>query len=360
MRTFGRLTGLTVLAALATSAFAAPSLAPGMAAPAIKVAGWSKGTPVTSFNKGQIYVVEFWATWCGPCRTSIPHITELANNNKDVTFIGVSVWERGDDIPGMVNKFVNEMGDKMNYNVCYDDGMTMAETWMRAAKQNGIPTAFIVDKDGTIAWIGHPMSMDQPLAEIKSGKFDKAGFQKEFAAEMAAEEAAAAATASINAARKMYAEGKRTEALKALDDLAKGGPNAGVKASATMAAIDLVSKDNAADFSARLKAAAAKKDPMMRQQISQWAMSQARVKGGSPDRAREAMETALAMGKDDAIIRYYASLTCESMSDIPNAIKHMEAAIAVVNGDAAMKDSAQGKQMLEVFGKKLEELKSKG
>lgn len=360
MRTFGRLTGLTVLAALATSAFAAPSLAPGMAAPAIKVAGWSKGTPVTSFNKGQIYVVEFWATWCGPCRTSIPHISDLASKNKDVTFVGVSVFERGNDIPGMVNKFVTEMGDTMNYNVCYDDGSTMADTWMRAAKQNGIPTAFIVDKDGTIAWIGHPMSMDKPLSDIKAGKFDKAGFQKAFAAEMEAEEAAAAATASINSARKMYSEGKKAEALKSLDDLAKSGPNAGIKASAGMAALDLVAKDNPADFSARLKVIAAQKDPAARQQVSQWAMTQARAKGGSPDRAREAMNAALGMGKDDPIIRYYSCLTCESLSDIPGAIKHMEAALALVNADSAMKDSAQGKQMLDVFGKKLEELKSKG
>ena len=48
----------------------------------------------------------------------------------------------------------------------------MAKNWMTAADQNGIPTAFIVNKEGKIAWIGHPMSMDEPLEKITSGSWD--------------------------------------------------------------------------------------------------------------------------------------------------------------------------------------------
>jgi hypothetical protein len=48
----------------------------------------------------------------------------------------------------------------------------MAKAWMAAAGQGGIPTAFIVNGEGKIAWIGHPMSMDRPLARIVEGKWD--------------------------------------------------------------------------------------------------------------------------------------------------------------------------------------------
>jgi predicted Zn-dependent protease len=62
----------------------------------------------------------------------------------------------------------------------------MAETWMAAAGQNGIPTAFIVNKEGRIAWIGHPMGLDEALLEeIVAGRFDVAKFAAEFAREQA-------------------------------------------------------------------------------------------------------------------------------------------------------------------------------
>src|SRR5262249_17044980 len=73
---------------------AQPPITIGSPAPALKIAKWFKGTPVDTFKEGQVYVVEFWATWCGPCKTSIPHITELAKKDAGkATFIGVSVFE---------------------------------------------------------------------------------------------------------------------------------------------------------------------------------------------------------------------------------------------------------------------------
>ncbi|MCX6345732.1 MAG: TlpA disulfide reductase family protein, partial [Armatimonadetes bacterium] len=69
----------------------------GSVPPPLKVFKWVKGKPVTKFEKGKIYVVEFWATWCPPCRTSIPHVTELAKKYAGkITFIGVSIWDSAD------------------------------------------------------------------------------------------------------------------------------------------------------------------------------------------------------------------------------------------------------------------------
>jgi thiol-disulfide isomerase/thioredoxin len=136
-----------------------------------------EGEPVTNLEPGKFYVVEFWATWCGPCRATIPHLTELQKKHPDVNFIGVSVWEQDQK---EVKPFVEKMGEKMSYRVAMDavpekgkgnDG-AMAKNWMRAAGQNGIPTAFIVNKEDRIAWIGHPAQMDEPLEKIATGSWD--------------------------------------------------------------------------------------------------------------------------------------------------------------------------------------------
>jgi len=158
----------------------AEGLGVGDPAPAMGVSKWVKGEKLDKLEPGQTYVVEFWATWCGPCRDSIPHLTQLQKKHKkDVKFIGVSVWEQDQS---KVEPFVKEMGEKMDYNVAMDDVPAggegsegkMAKAWMKAADADGIPTAFIV-KDQKIAWIGHPMQMDTPLGQIVEGKYDFEG-----------------------------------------------------------------------------------------------------------------------------------------------------------------------------------------
>jgi predicted Zn-dependent protease len=72
------------------------------------------------------------------------------------------------------------MGDKMTYHVATDDKTTekegaMAATWMKAAGQGGIPTAFVIEKKGRIAWIGHPMELTEALIEdLLADRYDLA------------------------------------------------------------------------------------------------------------------------------------------------------------------------------------------
>ena len=152
---------------------AKPTLVVGDKAPALDHVNWLKGGPVAAWEPGHVYVIDFWATWCGPCRASIPHVNELAKQHKDdnVTVIGAAIWPRPKMKP--TAEFVQEKGDEMSYLIAEDiDGKT-AEAWMAAAGRQGIPTAMVIDKQGMIAWMGHPMDgLDSVIAHVVKGDYD--------------------------------------------------------------------------------------------------------------------------------------------------------------------------------------------
>ncbi|MCP5461953.1 MAG: TlpA family protein disulfide reductase [bacterium] len=134
----------------------------GGAAPALNVSEFIKGDAV-DVTDGGIYVVEFWATWCPPCRASIPHLTELQKKFKDkgVTFIGISQ----EDLAA-VKPFVESMGDAMQYTVAVDNNGATTESYLAPFGIQGIPHAFIV-KEGKLVWHGHPMdSLEEMLDAI--------------------------------------------------------------------------------------------------------------------------------------------------------------------------------------------------
>lgn len=154
----------------------AATLGIGDPAPALAIAEWSMGKPFGKFENGQVYVVEFWATWCGPCRTSMPHISQLQENyGEKVHFVGIT----REDAPTVENFLAREQSEGktweqvIKYRLALDEGGKTNDAYMRAANQNGIPTAFIVGKDGIVEWIGHPMSIDEPLEEIVQGDWDR-------------------------------------------------------------------------------------------------------------------------------------------------------------------------------------------
>ncbi len=160
---------------LSASFASAADLKVGDDAPKFAVNKFVKGEPVKELQQGQIYVIEFWATWCGPCIDNIPKITAMQKKHgSKVVFIGVSVFERDQS---KVVPFVKQMGNKMNYRVAMDKVASgqkaseghMASAWLKAAGQNGIPCAFIVDKEGKIAWIGHPGRMEKVLDNVIAG-----------------------------------------------------------------------------------------------------------------------------------------------------------------------------------------------
>lgn len=106
--------------------------------------------------KGKPAIVEFWATWCPPCRASIPHLNEINKKFKDKGLVIVGVT---DEDQATVTNFQKKM--PMDYNVAMDkDGKLSKEFGV-----SGIPHAFIVDKAGKIVWEGHPMRMKEADVE---------------------------------------------------------------------------------------------------------------------------------------------------------------------------------------------------
>lgn len=146
-------------------------LVPGSPAPAFTVDSFVRGPESKTLELGKVHVIEFWATWCGPCVASMPHLTELQKQNPDVQFIGVAGFERGKDAADgtkRVDDFVKAKGDAVGFAIAFDGDGTMAKTWMTAAKRNSIPTSFVIGRDGNIAFIGSPNAeLDAAIAKAK-------------------------------------------------------------------------------------------------------------------------------------------------------------------------------------------------
>jgi thiol-disulfide isomerase/thioredoxin len=164
------LTGIMVATVLCgISALAKKELKLGDVAPEVSVKmindkEYGKTFSLAEF-KDKVVVLEFWATWCPPCRQSIPHLSKLQAKYKDkVVVIGVS----GEDKP-VVEKFFKAQKD-MKYRVAVDDEDKTAGIYMTGFGVNGIPHAFII-KEGKIIWHGHPMEIDQALGKaVGNGK----------------------------------------------------------------------------------------------------------------------------------------------------------------------------------------------
>ena len=97
--------------------------------------------------EGKPMLLEFWATWCPPCRESIPHLNEIHAKYKDRGLVVVGVT---DEPSAVIRKFQKDVA--MDYAVATDTGGRLSEKM----GINGIPHAFLVDKEGKIVWEGHP------------------------------------------------------------------------------------------------------------------------------------------------------------------------------------------------------------
>jgi len=130
----------------------------GDKAPALSIEEWLKGEPVTNFESGKVYLVEFWGTWCAPCIENIPHLSSLQEKfASSLTIIGVATHEF--DGRDKLDNFMKKRGDEMRYTVAYDSDYSMQIDWDTGTKDGNnfrLPLCFLIDKTGTVLFAGHP------------------------------------------------------------------------------------------------------------------------------------------------------------------------------------------------------------
>ena len=147
----------------------------GQQAPALKVTTWATDKQLTAADlSGKPYVLEFWATWCPPCRASIPHLNRLSQR---IEPFGIRVVGLSDETIDKVKPFAGKMD--MSYYV----GVKAKD--MGNLVSDGIPFAAVVGTDGVIVWAGHPMD---PAMEATVFEVTKA-YRPELAAAIAAAQA---------------------------------------------------------------------------------------------------------------------------------------------------------------------------
>ncbi|MDE3823650.1 TlpA family protein disulfide reductase [Sinorhizobium meliloti] len=153
-----------------------PVLQMNSLAPALEVQDWVRGKPLASFQPDRVYIVDFWATWCGPCVSAMPYLMELQEKYKDrgLEVVAVAADEKAataDEAQAHLDAWLTEKFPKLNFRIGLDCTGEMQKLWMEASFSFGIPCSFVVDRDSQIAFIGHPAELDDVLPQVLDGSW---------------------------------------------------------------------------------------------------------------------------------------------------------------------------------------------
>ncbi|MDI9639385.1 TlpA disulfide reductase family protein [Kamptonema cortianum] len=313
---------------------------PGDPAPPIKVKSWIKGDAVKTFEKGKVYVVDFWTSWYGPCSETIPLLNELAKEySGKATFIGLNIWEDPNNPEATVREFVRKMGSNMNYAVAMDlPDRTMSTTWLEAARQEGIPSTFLIDKTGKVAWIGHPFDLAPALKAVLENKFDVKVARAEFDKKIASVERQREIASKIETAMRLYVSGRKEQAKSDLNALESELTESHEILAVRGARLEMLvtdSPDEAKSEIVRYLEGSPKLSSLF--MIAEFSMRQAIGENGNRELAKFASDRVLEkMTTDEPVVLYHCSVAPSILKDHRTAATLLERALkAFDNGPYA-------------------------
>ncbi len=140
--------------------------------PALTGAKWLQGSE-TKFEKGKVYVVEFWATWCGPCIQSMPHLAHLQEEyaKKGLQVIAVTTADEDGNNLESVTDFLKKRGSKFPFPFAFCATDAVNTAWRENSGTDSLPSSFVVDATGKLAFIGHPSDLDDVLPRVFAGEW---------------------------------------------------------------------------------------------------------------------------------------------------------------------------------------------
>ena len=154
--------------------------------PTFKADHWLKGEPVTAYEPGKIYAIEFFSTTCGHCREAAPVVAELFNVfGEDVVFFAVTD-EPLDKVRAWLEKPENT--EKVQFPVVSDPDKEGNKAFQYGTFKVSTPRIFIV-KDGVLQWYGHPNGAQEPLDALIEGSWDPSKISNDYIVESCMERA---------------------------------------------------------------------------------------------------------------------------------------------------------------------------